>query len=32
MAWDFSTDEAFEEQLAWMRGFLREEIMPDRDP
>jgi acyl-CoA dehydrogenase len=28
MAWDFSTDEAFEEQLAWMRGFVREEIMP----
>jgi acyl-CoA dehydrogenase len=28
MAWDFSTDEAFEEQLDWMRGFVREEIMP----
>jgi acyl-CoA dehydrogenase len=28
MAWDFSTDPAFEEQLAWMRGFVREEIMP----
>ena len=28
MAWDFSTDDAFEEQLAWMRGFVREEIMP----
>jgi acyl-CoA dehydrogenase len=28
MAWDFSTDAAFEEQLAWMRGFVREEIMP----
>jgi acyl-CoA dehydrogenase len=28
MAWDFSTDEAFEEQLAWMRGFVLEEIMP----
>src|SRR5580698_9042355 len=28
MAWDFSTDDAFEEQLVWMRGFLREEIMP----
>jgi len=28
MAWDFSTDEAFEEQLVWMRGFVREEIMP----
>jgi acyl-CoA dehydrogenase len=28
VAWDFSTDEAFEEQLVWMRGFLRDEIMP----
>src|ERR1700728_3211521 len=28
MAWDFSTDDAYEEQLTWMRGFLREEIMP----
>jgi len=28
MAWDFSTDPAFEEQLVWMRGFVREEIMP----
>ena len=28
VAWDFSTDEAFEEQLVWMRGFVREEIMP----
>jgi acyl-CoA dehydrogenase len=28
VAWDFSTDEAFEAQLAWMRGFVREEIMP----
>ena len=28
MAWDFSTDEAYEEQLAWMRGFVREEVMP----
>ena len=28
MAWDFSTDDAFEEQLVWMRGFVREEIMP----
>jgi acyl-CoA dehydrogenase len=28
MAWDFSTDEAFEKQLVWMRGFVREEIMP----
>ena len=28
MAWDFSTDPAFEEQLQWMRGFVREEIIP----
>ena len=28
MAWDFSTDPAFEEQLAWMRTFVREEIWP----
>ncbi|MCU1362259.1 MAG: bbsG 3 [Acidimicrobiaceae bacterium] len=28
MAWDFSTDDAYEEQLTWMRGFVREEIMP----
>ena len=28
MAWDFSTDADFEEQLVWMRGFVREEIMP----
>jgi len=28
VAWDFSTDEAFEEQLAWMRTFVREEIFP----
>ena len=28
MAWDFSTDEAFEEQLAWMREFVREEVAP----
>ena len=28
MAWDFSTDPEFEEQLAWMREFVREEIWP----
>lgn len=36
MAWDFSTEPDFEEQLAWMRGFVREEIIPletlDLDP
>jgi acyl-CoA dehydrogenase len=28
MAWDFSTDPDFDEQLEWMRGFVREEIWP----
>jgi acyl-CoA dehydrogenase len=28
MVWDFSTDPEFEERLAWMRGFVREEILP----
>jgi acyl-CoA dehydrogenase len=28
MAWDFSTEPEFEEQLEWMRGFVREEIFP----
>ena len=28
MAWDFSTDPKFEEQLEWMRGFVREEVWP----
>src|SRR5687767_317860 len=28
MAWDFSTEPEFEEKLAWMRGFVREEIEP----
>jgi acyl-CoA dehydrogenase len=28
MAWDFSTDPEFEEHLAWMRDFVREEIWP----
>ncbi|HSA51630.1 MAG TPA: acyl-CoA dehydrogenase family protein [Yinghuangia sp.] len=28
MAWDFSTEPEFEEQLDWMRGFVRDEIYP----
>jgi acyl-CoA dehydrogenase len=28
MAWDFSTEPEFEEKLAWMRGFVRDEIIP----
>ena len=28
MAWDFSTEPGFEEQLGWMRGFVREEVAP----
>ncbi len=28
MAWDFETEPEFEEQLAWMRTFVREEIFP----
>ncbi|HTE61420.1 MAG TPA: acyl-CoA dehydrogenase family protein [Solirubrobacteraceae bacterium] len=28
MAWDFSTEPEFEEQLAWMRELVREEIYP----
>ncbi len=28
MAWDFSTEPEFEEQLAWMRGFVRDEVFP----
>jgi len=28
MAWGFSTEPEFEEKLAWMRGFVREEIIP----
>ena len=28
MAWDFSTDPEFEEQLEWMRAFVREEVWP----
>jgi acyl-CoA dehydrogenase len=28
MAWDFHTEPEFEQQLAWMREFVREEIFP----
>ena len=28
MAWDFETEPEFEEKLAWMREFVREEIIP----
>ena len=28
MAWDFSTDPEFEQQLDWMRAFVRDEIWP----
>ena len=28
MAWDFSTEPEFQEQLDWMRKFVREEIWP----
>jgi acyl-CoA dehydrogenase len=28
MAWDFSTDPGFQEQLDWMAAFVREEIWP----
>ena len=28
MAWDFSTDPEFEQQLAWMRTFVHDEILP----
>jgi acyl-CoA dehydrogenase len=28
MAWDFSTEPEFEHKLAWMRTFVREEIIP----
>jgi acyl-CoA dehydrogenase len=28
MAWDFSTDPEFEAQLAWMRTFVKNEIIP----
>ena len=28
MAWDFSTEPEFEQQLAWMRQFVRDEVFP----
>ena len=28
MAWEFQTDPEFEEHLAWMREFVREEVWP----
>ena len=28
MAWDFQTEPEFEAKLAWMRSFVRDEIMP----
>jgi acyl-CoA dehydrogenase len=28
MAWDFSTEPEFEAKLEWMRGFVRDEIIP----
>ncbi len=28
MAWDFSTEPEFQQQLDWMRTFVREEIWP----
>ena len=28
MAWDFATEPEFEAQLDWMRGFVRDEIIP----
>ncbi|MGA1681964.1 MAG: acyl-CoA dehydrogenase family protein, partial [Ilumatobacteraceae bacterium] len=28
MAWDFETEPEFEEKLEWMRGFVRDEIIP----
>jgi acyl-CoA dehydrogenase len=28
MTWDFSTEPEFEEQLEWMRAFVREEVWP----
>ena len=30
MAWDFETEPEFEQKLAWMRAFVREEIFPSR--
>ena len=28
MAWDFETEPEFEAKLAWMRQFVRDEIIP----
>ena len=28
MAWEFSTEPEFEENLVWMRSFVREEVFP----
>ena len=28
MAWDFSTEHEFEEKLAWMCAFVRDEVFP----
>ena len=28
MSWEFETEPEFEEKLAWMREFMREEIYP----
>ena len=28
MSWDFETEPEFEEKLAWMREFVREEVWP----
>jgi acyl-CoA dehydrogenase len=28
VAWDFETEPEFEQKLAWMRGFVREELFP----
>src|SRR4051812_10280918 len=28
MTWDFSTEPEFEKKLEWMRGFVRDEIIP----
>ncbi len=28
MAWDFETEPEFEEKLAWMRGFVSDEVLP----
>ena len=32
MAWDFSTEPEFEAKLEWMRGFVRDEIIPLETP